>query len=189
MGVCSVSRNQASGSHHFAPPLASLKTLLGRRWRGRIRRCFAFSSPVQHLQIVFGCRFQIPGVQCLAGVVDVFDGEIEAAFALAEAAPVVGQAGNGGFLGAAAGFQGAHLGFEFRQEIAARAHWGEIGLVLFGKGELAIDVSAQRLDGWRLAALRACVLVPADRLLADQRQALQDAAHVGQRGDPQLGIA
>jgi hypothetical protein len=48
-------------------------------------------------------------------------------------------------LGAAACFQGAHLGLKFRQEIAARAHWGEIVLVLFGKGELAIDVSAQEI--------------------------------------------
>ena len=104
----------------------TLKTLLRRRWRGRIRRRFAFPSSVQHLQIVLGRRFQIPGLQCLAGAVDVFDREIEAAFALAEAAPVVGQAGNGGFLGAAAGFQDAHLGFEFGQEIAASADWRAI---------------------------------------------------------------
>jgi hypothetical protein len=42
---------------------------------------------------------------------------IQTAFAFAEAAPAVGQAGDGGFLGAAAGFQGAHFGFEVSQEI------------------------------------------------------------------------
>ena len=47
-------------------------------------------------------------------------------------------------MGATVGFQGAQFGFELGLEVLAGADSGELGLVFFGEGELAVKVSAER---------------------------------------------
>jgi hypothetical protein len=73
-----------------------------------------------------------------AALDDVFQDEVEAAFGFTEGAVVVGQAGDGGFLGATVGFEGAQFGFELGLEVFAGADGGKLGLMFFGEGELAV---------------------------------------------------
>jgi len=75
-------------------PSSSCHPSCHMRSRHRLRCGLPLAPPIQHLQIVFDRRPQVAGVQCLAGDLEA------AAFAFAEAAPAVGQAGNGGFLSA-----------------------------------------------------------------------------------------
>jgi len=86
---------------------------------------FAF-TPLRYstFKLYFAAASGSLACKARAALDDVFQDEVEAALGFTEGAVVVGQAGDGGLLGATVGLEGAQLGFELGLEVFAGADGG-----------------------------------------------------------------